>query len=67
MEQWNSDGRTEWWNGGTVMVEQWSSDGGTVKQCWWNRETLIVQQWNSDGETVWWKSDNDSKTVLVEQ
>ena len=29
VEQWNSDGRTEWWNGGTVMVEQ---NGGTVEQ-----------------------------------
>ena len=32
-----------WWNTGTVMVEQWKSDGETVmvKQCWWNS---VVEQ-----------------------
>ena len=49
------------------MVERWNSDGGTVKQCWWNPETVIVEKWNSDGETVWWNSDGDGETVLVEQ
>ena len=29
------------WNSGTVMVEQWSSDGGTV---WWNSRTVMVEQ-----------------------
>ena len=34
VEQWNSDGGTQWCNGGNVMVEQ----------CWWNIETVIVKQ-----------------------
>ena len=34
VEQWNSDGGTEWWNG----------ENGMVEQCWWNIETVIVQQ-----------------------
>ena len=52
---------------GTVLVEQWHSNGGTV---WWNNETVIVEQcggkWNSVGGTVeqgWW----NSETVMVEQ
>ena len=41
MEQWKSNGGTVGWNsgtvmveqcGGTVMVERWNSDGGTVEQ-----------------------------------
>ena len=41
-----------WWNSGTVLVEQWNSDGGTVlveqcngtvEQCWWNS---LMEQWN---------------------
>ena len=34
MEQWNSDGGTvlqSWWNSGTMMVEQWKIDHGTVE------------------------------------
>ena len=54
-----------WWNSGTVLVEQWNSDGGTVwlnsgivmveqcgatvEQCWWNSG---VEQWNRVGGTV---------------
>ena len=34
------------WKSGTVMVEQWNSDGGTV---WWNS---VVEKLNSDGGTV---------------
>ena len=51
--------------GETVLVEQWNSDGGTlrwnseVEQCWWKS---VVEQWNSDGGTMWW----NSGTVLVE-
>ena len=30
MEQWNSDSGAGWWISGTVLVEQWKSDGGTV-------------------------------------
>ena len=35
VEQFNNDTRTveqRWWTSGTMMVEQWNSDGGTVKQ-----------------------------------
>ena len=42
VEQWNSDGKTAWWNGGTVMVEK----------CWWNSEQVMVKQWNSAAGTV---------------
>ena len=31
----------EQWNSGTVIVEQWNSDGGTE---WWNRRTATVEQ-----------------------
>ena len=65
VEQWNSDGGTQWCNGGNVMVEQ----------CWWNIETVIVkpcggtleQCWRKSGtatvEQCWW----NSKTVIVQQ
>ena len=43
---WNSG--TVWWNSGTMIlysvVEQWNSDGGTVKQLWWNSGTVLVDQ-----------------------
>ena len=47
------------------MVEQWNSDGGTVKveQCWLNSETEMVEPWNSDSGKKWWKIG----TVWVEQ
>ena len=32
--------------GGTVLVEQWNSDGGTL------RSNSVVEQWNSVGGTV---------------
>ena len=46
------------------MVEQWSSDGGTVEQCWWNSETVIVEQWNSVVNSVveQWNSDGGTVT-----
>ena len=25
-----------WLKSGTMMVEQWNSDGGTMEQCCWN-------------------------------
>ena len=34
VEQWNSDGGTQWYNGGNVRVEQ----------CCWNIETVVVKQ-----------------------
>ena len=55
--QWNSNGGTVCWNGGTVMVEQCA---GTVKQSWWNS---VVEKSNSHGGTAWW----NSGTVMVEQ
>ena len=36
---------------GTMVVEQWNSDGQTEEQLWWNRGTVMVEQWNSDGGT----------------
>ena len=77
VEQWNSDGRTVWWNSGTVMVEQWWNSGrvfvdqcgGTliVEQCGGTLEGCwlisVVEQWHSDGGTVWWKSG----TVMVKK
>ena len=42
-----------WWNSGTVLVEQWNRDsgtvlmeerGGTVEQCWKNNGTVSVEQ-----------------------
>ena len=35
VEQRNSDGRTMWWNSGTVLVEhsQWKSETAKVEQC----------------------------------
>ena len=65
MEQWTSDGKTVWWNSGTVLVEQWNCDSGTVivepcggklEQCWLNSETVMVKPWNRDSGTVWWSS-----------
>ena len=44
MEQWNSVGGTVWWNSGTVLVEQWNSDGETVEQCSWNSGTEFVEK-----------------------
>ena len=49
VEQWNNHGgnvmvEQSWWNtshGGTLWVEQWNIDGGTV---WWNSGTLMVEQ-----------------------
>ena len=54
--------------GGTLLVEQWNSEsgtvwwnsgtvlegqcGGTVEQCWRNRGTVLLEQWNSVGGTV---------------
>ena len=35
-------------HGGTVMVEQWNTNSGTV---WWNSGTVMVEQC---GGTVWW-------------
>ena len=62
VEQGNSDYGTEeqlWWNRGTVMVEKWKRDGGTVEnyggtveQIWWNSGTEMVDQWNNNGGTV---------------
>ena len=34
---------------GTVLVEQWNSESGTV---WWNNEIVMVEQWNSVGGIV---------------
>ena len=51
-----------WWNSGTVLVEQWKRDGGTVRWnsvgggAWWNSGTVLEEQWNSVGGTVWWYS-----------
>ena len=42
VEQWNSDGGTAWWNGGTVMVEK----------CYCNSGTVMVEKWNSIGGRV---------------
>ena len=28
VEQWKSVGGRVWWNSGTVLMEQWNSDGG---------------------------------------
>ena len=36
VEQLNNDG-------GTVIVEQRNSCGGTVEQRWWNSETMMVE------------------------
>ena len=33
-----------WWNSGTVLVEQWNSDGETVEQCSWNSGTEFVEK-----------------------
>ena len=49
VEQWNSDGRTVWWNSGTVVVEQWLNSGRVfVDQCggtvWWNSGRVLVDQ-----------------------
>ena len=44
--------------GGTVLLEQWNSDGRTVRG---NSGRVVVEQWNSDGGTLWW----NSGTVLV--
>ena len=49
-----------WLNSGTVLVEQWHSNGGTV---WWNNETVTVEQCGGKVEQCWW----NSRTVLVEQ
>ena len=61
---WNSG--TVWGNGGTVIVdsvvEQWNSDGGTVKELWWNS---LVEQWKSVGER--WNSDSGQCCGTVEQ
>ena len=38
VEQLNIDGKTVWWNTGTVLVEQC---GGTV---WWNNATVKVER-----------------------
>ena len=38
-----------WWKSGTVTVEQWNNDGGTV---WCYNGTVLVEQWNSDGGKV---------------
>ena len=43
VEQWNSDCRAVWLDSGTVMVEQWNSVGGTVKQTLWNSGTVMVE------------------------
>ena len=34
------------------MVEQWNSNGGTMKQRWWNSGTVKGEQWNRDGGRV---------------
>ena len=38
------NGRKARCNSGTVIVQQWDSNGGTV---WWNSETVMVERWNS--------------------
>ena len=42
--------------GGTVLVEQWNSGGGTLKSNsvveQWNSGTVLVEQWNSENGTV---------------
>ena len=49
---------TRWWNSGTIMVEQWKNDGGTMEKRWWNSGTMMVEEWNRDGGTVkQWNSD----------
>ena len=45
------------WKSGTIIVEEWNSDGGTVEQRWWNNDTEkwrteMVEHWNSDGRTM---------------
>ena len=34
------------------MVEQWDSDGRTVKERWWNSGTVMVKQWDRDDRIV---------------
>ena len=45
VEQCNETVEQSWWNSvgnsGTVMVEQWNTNSGTV---WWNSGTVIVEQ-----------------------
>ena len=48
-----------WWNSGTVTVEQWNSDSGTVDSDGgtvehWNRDcgTMIQEEWNKDSGTL---------------
>ena len=59
MEQWTSDGKTVWWNSGTVEQRRWDSVGGTVRWnsvgggAWWNSGTVLEEQWDSVGGTVW--------------
>ena len=45
----NSDGeavKERYRKSGTMILEQWSNDGGTVEQ-----GTVMVEQWNSGTET----------------
>ena len=58
VEQCGGTVKQSWWNSGTVIMEQWISNGGTLE--WWNR---MVEQENSHGGTLWW----NSGTLMVEQ
>ena len=53
--------------GGTLLVEQWNSESGTVmlEKCRRNSDgrtvtgnsgRVLVEHWNSDGGTLWWNS-----------
>ena len=72
MEQYNSVCGTVWWNSGTVLVEQWNSESGTVEQCWWNSDgrtvrrksgTVLVEECGGLVEQCW----SNSGTVMVKQ
>ena len=66
VEQWNRVGGTVEQcrcKSGTVFVEQWNSESGTVL---WNSGIVMVEECGATVEQCWWNSWWNSGTVLVE-